>query len=128
MNLYKVQIEDLSGIREKADGDITKILADGEYTLNDIGLVADYYMSIIYHANYYLYKDFEIIEQQLLEENDIGIELIQLMSSYSSLGGKMSGSKARNGLPVLEEDRVAFEEAIYNLEELSLPGNLSSQE
>lgn len=113
--------EDISSIKADATVDAAKIIAEGEYTLNDIELVADYYMSEMYWANYYLYKDFSIIEQQLLEEEDISMELTELTSSYSGLAGRLRGGKGRNGLPVLEEERKEFEDAVFAIGNLSLP-------
>lgn len=114
-------LDDLSGVKADAAGDVAKILAEGKFSANDIELVAHYYMSVIYHANRYLYKDFTVIEQQLLAGDYIETDLFYLNNAYGLTRKYFESGKFRNGLPVLEEERLEFEEAISNLAKMPLP-------
>lgn len=112
---------DLADIKSESVGDVSKLKGEGKYSVNDIELVADYYMSEMYWSNYYLYKDFSVIEEQLLDSDDPSMDLIALKSSYSSLAGRLRGGKGRNGLPVFEKERKEFEDEIFELEKMTLP-------
>nr|WP_144926334.1 hypothetical protein [Paenibacillus bovis] len=114
-------IEDLSAVKPEAAGEVANIIAEGEYSVNDIELVYSYFMSEIYWGNNYLYKNFDVIADEWLDLDSYKIEMIDLLEDYSALAGRLRGGKGRNGIPVFEDLRKEYVEAVEELTKLSLP-------